>query len=883
MVPSVIQTLVWVWLGVLGYLLVRRVLPTGNPWIVVGAVMPVSLVCLLGVLFPLAQLLGHPEGWYLGTGFLLLLSLWLLFKPGSQSRVPLESFGLNRYQWPCFLLLLLAANFVMHTREVVGPEDDYWVHFPLISLLNRGEFPPPNPFFNDLSLHGHFGRDYLVAILAWFSGSGEALISSLWNFNHALMVSAFFLAFGLGQGRGRVAGGFLFSSFLFFGISVGSRVGLMDTYDNNNLLVYCLLMVFIAIETLKTESRLPDLFLVFALGVYGIVYETHLILFLTSMFCGPLLWRRAEQIRLKDWFRPLALSAASILLAAFMGGPIQDLALRATGLREVGGDQAANYQSQRVQITFPKKEFLQILVGPESYRRISYVYQGKAFENLRPSSQAGGMEARQDYYYAFIFGPTVLLMHWLALYLGLPSGLWLMTKKFETGQILWVFGLISYLVPGLVNFGVLHEKEYFRWEFSAGFGFAGALAAVLALLWQYQNRAVKVLVVVLALLVTLGGERKLNRTIIDIQKMPPQDRALALKPWYPSPRDWLLQSEELRMDEDLVKAALRLREISHSQDRMFVDLDPRKHWDLFQESTVAGLTGLRSVGHLSTPPWMPDGITPFFRTPAWNTFWQHREERVLPFLHSRWILCSQASEAKKLEAMESLEHVEQFGQVSLWRYKGELQAAQETRESPISLLGIERPAEEELRSEVALPMTLTLSSTPPTPFDLGVQWIPQAGTDPNGPLESLELRCQPGQVSYEHYLVAPLVEGDYHLKFMVNKRPIEQAEIALRFDWSEQAREAKVKRLDGNLAIFEAGSPHLKPPLKIGLRLFRTDQQRYNQPFGFEAEGIWTGEGSVVLKSLSEGYDFQPTEDLRADLFLVDRSGREVQIPIEGR
>ena len=84
-------------------------------------------------------------------------------------------------------------------------------------------------------------------------------MSTLWSFNHILSVSAFFLAFGLGRRLGGIAGGFLMSCFLFFGISVGSRVGLIDTYDNNNLLVYCLLLLFTALETnVEKPSRWTD-------------------------------------------------------------------------------------------------------------------------------------------------------------------------------------------------------------------------------------------------------------------------------------------------------------------------------------------------------------------------------------------------------------------------------------------------------------------------------------------------------------------------------------------------------------------------------------------------------------------------------------------------
>jgi hypothetical protein len=77
-------------------------------------------------------------------------------------------------------------------------------------------------------------------------------------------------------------------------------------------------------------------------------------------------------------------------------------------------------------------------------------------------------------------------------------------KEAHEGAVLWVFGLTSFLVPALVDFGPVHEREYFRWEFAAGFGFAGALAVALAQLWR-QGRVAKVTVVLLAVAVTIGG------------------------------------------------------------------------------------------------------------------------------------------------------------------------------------------------------------------------------------------------------------------------------------------------------------------------------------------------------------------------------------------
>ena len=200
------QIFLWLWLGGLGFLVTRAVTRMRCPWTVVGSALPVSMLCLLGTTFPLARLLGHPRGWVLALVALVATAALLFSKRARLNKESLEEFGFSPMQWACFMTLLTTAGLIMHTREVLGPEDDYWIHFPLISLLQRGDFPPPHPFFSDLVLHGHFGRDYLVAVLSWLSGGGLAQLSSTWIFNHTLQASAFFLAFGLGRRHGGTAG-----------------------------------------------------------------------------------------------------------------------------------------------------------------------------------------------------------------------------------------------------------------------------------------------------------------------------------------------------------------------------------------------------------------------------------------------------------------------------------------------------------------------------------------------------------------------------------------------------------------------------------------------------------------------------------------------------
>ncbi len=895
------QLVLWLWLTIAGFLLTRVVLRASSPWIVFGSALPVVMVTLLGLAFPMARLAGHPRGWMIAVLILFVTTVTLYVKRDRLITTTLDDFGFSPIQWACFMTLLSTASLVMHTREALGPEDDYWIHFPLISLLHRGEFPPPNPFFYDLALHGHFGRDYLIAVLGWLSGGGLALLSGTWIFNHTLQASAFFLAFGLGKREGGNAGGFLMASLLFFGISVGSRVGLMDTYDNNNLLVYVLLLLFVAIESERSPGRPADIFLTLALGVYGIIYETHMLLFLLVLWAGPLLWRKSGPLHPRNWSRPLTLSLGSLVVAALLGGPIQDLALRMVGGKEARVDHAATYQEQRVQISFPKANLFQILVGPERYRRLSYVYQGKAFSGLQNDGVGEGEDARQNFRYAFILGPDVLLMHWLALYLGLPAGLWLIRKGSREGALLWTFGLASFLVPALVDFGPVHEREYFRWEFAAGFGFAGALAVALAYLWP-RGKVAKLVVVLLAVAVTLGGERKVNRTLIEIEKMPDDRRALAATPFYPSPERWVLGSKELRMDPDLLAASLELKKRSRPEDRMLTDLDARAHWDIFRESTVCGLAGLRSVGHVSPPPWMQDGIAPFFRSAGWNYLWQTGDLRVLPSLGARWLLVREPEHREMLRKAAAthpdlLKEVSQVGEVTLWRYTGTFlgEPSNSDPDAPQpGLVAVEREPQEELQSETVQSMTLVFDQPLPPQAEVSVLWQPEPGTDPGGPIEPLVLRGG-GQAGKDGYrfpgaLVPPLVEGKYRLIVstvdgeVAAGTPEAQKALTVQFDWTQQARQASLVRLGDDKARFEPNDGKLQPPLTLGMRLFRLDENRYNQPFGFEAKAVWTGQPEVTFVPTDKEFSFPMPDGQRPDYFLLDRSGREVPLKTdEGR
>ena len=70
------------------------------------------------------------------------------------------------------------------------------------------------------------------------------------------------------------------------------------------------------------------------------------------------------------------------------------------------------------------------------------------------------------------------------------------------------------------------------------------------------------------------------------------------------------------------------------------------------------------------------------------------------------------------------------------------------------------------------------------------------------------------------------------------------------------------------------------PPLRVGLRLYRLDEERYSKPFGFEAAGAVDESGEVTLLPQEKDFQFELPSTVRGDLFLIDRSGREVQLDL---
>lgn len=545
------------------------------------------------------------------------------------------------------IMAFLSLLVVLYTNafQIAHPDDDYWIHTPLQGLLRNDTFPPTNPFFSDIPMNGHYGRNLGTAVVSYLSGQDIFLtqhvltsaiqLATLWLFFSAILHSS-----GI-QGRA-LLGAF----FLYFGINAGGRTGLLDTIQNNNSFVHLYLSILcLLVVTIWRWGRWPNALVTgLVLGSYAIVYETHYgLVFLTVLGVTPLLLAAGIIDRRKAVLAGMAL-LVSLPLAFTQGGPLTEILARKFQPKAPTSGEISKgmlNQAQIVKIKFPKKELFQILLETGEYQRTSYIYQmDTPLRNLsQPSADRG---------YSYIWSWKVLKIHFLPLYLAPLSAFLLWRRKSLAGLFLGAFGTIAYLVPALVNFGPIYESEYFRWQFAAALGLAGALGIALSSLFdQIPGRAfylsgsnlvigVKGRKVVLVTLLTC-----LNCvacfTLASTSLAPKVTAHPADWLYFPSTRRWLSEHRMFRFGELDYQAATWLRDRVLFGQNLLVNFPQENNFSLLLESTLTGITGARCVGHALPLENEKIGTTPYRRSPAAQLFWHTFRPEPLAQLKVDWL------------------------------------------------------------------------------------------------------------------------------------------------------------------------------------------------------------------------------------------------------
>ena len=517
------------------------------------------------------------------------------------------------------LLPTLVIYFSGLAYRLMSTDDDFYVHAPVQGMLSRGIFPPYNPFFIEIPLNGHYGRDLLLggtaALLGCYVIMVEVLSTALWQAATYLILWA-----ALNDGKESTGSGHLAPLLVFFGVNCGLNCGLNFLPLNNNPIAYMYVAtcLWFFLHHRGKPTAMVGILWGLTLGGLAIVYETHFGLCVLATACASLILRPTPKF-FAQLMLPALLAAA---LAFTQGGPLTQLAQRKKEASKLS--QGMQNQSQVVSLKVPKPELFQIKLYSDSnpQARLSLFYQHfapAAWKKLRP--EAG---------YTPIWDWEFLKLQFLPVYLAPLTGWILLRRRHPGGLWLWFFGLWAFLVPALVNFGPVYESEYMRWEFASAMAWAACLGLVCGLktrphrLWGFA-----VALCLLPAIPTASAQ---------IQSLATWPGPKSWLIWPPSSTAWLsLQGDPEFRPKD-VEMAARLRALSRPNDRILVDSDQENHKTLVYESTLTGLSGVRCVGHSFPLDEEEIGLPPFRQSPATGGFWHRPNLATLQQLEVQWVL-----------------------------------------------------------------------------------------------------------------------------------------------------------------------------------------------------------------------------------------------------
>jgi hypothetical protein len=792
-------------------------------------------------------------------------------------------------------LLLASLVFYLHITQLIRPADDFWIQYPLTRSLVKGTFPAVNPYHPDLPLQGDRGRPLLLATLSTTVG-GDTLRTQ-WILELVLALnSALLWILALRRASGNARAGVLGGMLVFLGVNVGSRVGLLDAYDNENLLVYLLLAALLALgaEILRTAAwRWPIPLPLLAgatlvAGACGTLSATHYVLALATFLLGCALvgYRRKSVARILRRAVPVVV-LGSLLLALAQGSALRSLVLHPGAPAPELHPPA--WQPQPLRISFPKDPFLALRLGVDPYQRFSFALDTALFRRYQPALDDGG--------YASIFGPKVLVLHWLPTWLAPLTLAWSVWRRNLVGVLLGCFGVLAFLTPGVVDFGPIREAAFLRWEFASGLAFAALLGVTLADLWEHRpsgtrGKLLASLVVLILLTDMVGAQRRLNDLVIELQR----DSGLlsrVIMPWYPRTTDWLAQLPSLRLSESDLEATAWLWREAGPDQRLLTDFSTAGQDSVDRQAALAGLAGVFPVGHALPPRWLPMGYPPDMPSEPTVAFRQTRNPDTLAGLGVDWLL---EAPRQSTEPPAGLSPTVQFGPPAqirrLYRLKetgvpGSLHMIPPPVAVEATVEGL--PGPHSWAAGVAYPVTVHFSH----PLD---GWLAPVLRDPDGNTVNRfsPVTCRVQGKSARAWLVPPLEEGDYRLSWTWSPGGNEpwrslNGEVAAGYRFSQAIEEGlRVEHLElgdnreVHLILRNTGSRTFAPgaPLRIQWWVWDPERHRYRVPFAPEGEVLLDGPlPPGTSRNVEILLDSPMPRDGRVDITAAAPHGPSISVP----
>lgn len=615
--------------------------------------LPIGLLSLIGITTLLASWLPL-WGCLLSCAILFAIIGLVLKTPQTQGAIPP---AFTRGQKLLLFITISAAIFYVHAVQLLNFAPDFWSLYPISRSLIKSGLPVIHPFFPWISLNGHFSKQLLIGALA--GAVGQDTIRATWICEIFLLISSIMLwALVIRKISHSARAGAWGAFFLFFCVNVGGKAGLMDAFDNGDLLVFTILGLLLGlfvdiIYKAREHWPLPWYKIVLTTilaGLYGFICESYLALVLACFAAGSLIVCRRRTSIAKKLLSITVLSILGSLLISVCGGGVLGNLARQSARKlitipyhnEALGAPTSDYAT----VSFPKRHLLAIRLGADPYRRFSGALNTALFRHYKPILDDGG--------YSSIFSSKVLILHWLPTWLAPLTLAWAIKRRSICGYMFGLLGLIAYFTPALVDFGPIQEAEYFRWEFAAGVGFAGLMALAIADLidkatllpslgWRRVAYSALFIFVVANF---VGAQRLLNNVVIEAQKSP-QAAAKVLWPWYPNTYNWLLSCQELQLNRRDLDLALWLWEQPNTQNIVW-----REHAHTPEQflkcAVINGLSGTLSCEHALPPQWQPMGTAPYLPNASTVVFQKQRSLPLISGLGANWLVSEKPLPEKEL-------------------------------------------------------------------------------------------------------------------------------------------------------------------------------------------------------------------------------------------
>lgn len=527
-------------------------------------------------------------------------------------------------------LLALACLWVAWWGQGLVHDDDYLAHGSIQGQLLKGDFPPRNPWFPELTLHGHYARSLLVVL--WAKMTGFSLPTAQFLLTNLLQPLLPILGYwAIYRWKGDRLVSFWGTCFLTLGVRVGDRAGFLDTFQNNNSLaqLFFVLSLYFFCCAWRRQSWLDACCLGLILGGYAAVYETQFgLACLASLasFSAGLVWHPRRKLLIAQG---LLVVVAALSLACTQGGPLTDLAQRRFQSQAKPDDSLAySSQAQHVELKFPKALLGQIRSASTSYASAearspsAWVYRSNLM--LDPSDG-----------YQYFWHPNILGLHHFPLLLS-PFLLILALKR-RDALSLWLvsFGICGFFVPAVVDFGPVFESEWFRWQYCAGLPLAGAMG-IWAAPWikaALSKCNWTSLLVVLLLLFCSSNVWKISLHLAHLAQV----RWSLGQSIYAGGYDYLTSQPQFFCRPADYEALSHLNRQSRRGQRVLINF-PEEHWpNINFAATMSSLTGLYPSGNRK--PFESDliGQWPFRLRADARAFWQSGDLRLLEMRPVDWI------------------------------------------------------------------------------------------------------------------------------------------------------------------------------------------------------------------------------------------------------